>query len=136
MVLKFQGPEFKFCIFLTQALHENNIYNPFLTKCKAYLVKQNSLSTNGLFQSLISSLIMVNQPLIFNLLGVVLLTAAFVLHTVCLTTPYYSAANMNDFAKEIRAIAQTDPSRLGLGADISQEQLKEAVESRCLHSCF
>ncbi|KAK3787819.1 hypothetical protein RRG08_038521 [Elysia crispata] len=68
---------------------------------------------------------MVNPAFLFNLMGVVLLTIAFVLHIVCLATPYYSVANMNGFAKEVINVARTDSSRLG----ISPQEMEEALQS-------
>ncbi|RUS70753.1 hypothetical protein EGW08_021485 [Elysia chlorotica] len=68
---------------------------------------------------------MMHPAFLFNLMGVFLLTLAFVLHIVCLTTPYYSVANMNGFSEEVVNIAKTDPSRLG----ISPLQLDEALKS-------
>lgn len=72
---------------------------------------------------------MMNQALIFNLMGVIMLVTAFVLHTVCLTTPYYAGENMDDFGKEVQKIVQTDPSRLGLKRGMPQEQLESIVSS-------
>ncbi|GFS03924.1 hypothetical protein ElyMa_006483100 [Elysia marginata] len=72
----------------------------------------------------------VTQPFIFNLLGTVLLTTAFVLHTICLTTPYYSVANMNGFAEDVMNIAKTDPSRVGLDKKtLTPEELEMVVSS-------
>ncbi|GFO32547.1 hypothetical protein PoB_005905200 [Plakobranchus ocellatus] len=68
-----------------------------------------------------------HSAFIFNLVGTFLLVTALILHIVCLSMPYYSEANFDDFGMEVSRLAQTDPTQLGLSKDASPEELQNAI---------
>ncbi|GFO32543.1 hypothetical protein PoB_005904800 [Plakobranchus ocellatus] len=75
-----------------------------------------------------------HSAFICNGVGTFLLVTALVLHIVCLSMPYYSEANFDDFGMEVSRLVQSDPTQLGLSKDASPEELQNAIENLAVHS--